>query len=98
MTFIQTAVTEYGYNSAEWRAKRLFDDDHQRILMHHLFLQQGDGRFFGPVEFPKLSITEFFAYMKLLNTMPNGVSELYHLNKRLEILRVLIFGKKDPLH
>ena len=36
--------------------------------------------------------------MKLINSLPNGLSELYHLNKRLEILRVLIFGKKDPLH
>ena len=49
LTFFQTVITEFGYNSAEWRARKLFDDDHQRILLHHLFLQQGDGRFFGPV-------------------------------------------------
>jgi pimeloyl-ACP methyl ester carboxylesterase len=35
MTFFQTCVTGHGYNSAEWRSKRLMDDDHHRILMHH---------------------------------------------------------------
>lgn len=28
LTFFQTVVTEHGYNSKEWRDKRLFDDDH----------------------------------------------------------------------
>lgn len=57
-----------------------------------------EGNSFGPVEFPKLSITEFFGYFKLINSFPHGLSELYGLNKNLQILRVLIFGKKDPLH
>jgi hypothetical protein len=34
----------------------------------------------------------------MLNTMPNGPSELYGLNRRLKLLRVLVFGQKDPLH
>jgi hypothetical protein len=57
-----------------------------------------EGRSFGPVEFPKLTITEYFGYVRLLNTMPNGISENYHLNQKLKILRVLIYGQKDPIH
>jgi pimeloyl-ACP methyl ester carboxylesterase len=98
MTFFQTVITENNYNSQEWRGKNLIDDDHQRILLHHQFFKNRDGRSFGPVEFPQLSITEFFGYFKLINSMPHGLSELYNLNKHLKILRVLIFGKKDPLH
>jgi hypothetical protein len=35
------------------------------------------------VEFPYLTITEYIAYIKILNTMPNGFSENFHLNKKL---------------
>lgn len=76
----------------------MFDDDHERIMIHHKFLQTAEGRSFGPVEFPKLTMTEMFGYMRLINSFPSGLSEIYGLNEKLEIFRVLIFGKKDPLH
>lgn len=50
------------------------------------------------MEFPKLTMTEMFGYMRLINSFPSGLSEIYGLNEKLEIFRVLIFGKKDPLH
>jgi pimeloyl-ACP methyl ester carboxylesterase len=82
LVFFQTTFTEHGYNSAEWRAKKLWDDDHHRILIHHNFLKTAEGRSFGPVNFPYLTITEYFAYIKIFNTMPNGFSENYFLNRK----------------
>ena len=38
------------------------------------------------------------AYIKLFSSIKGGCSEFYRLNKKIDILRVLIFGKKDPLH
>lgn len=67
-------VAEYGYNDADWRKKNLWDDDHERLIMHLKFMQVAEGRMFGPVNFPKLTITEFFAYFRLINTLPNGLS------------------------
>ena len=69
-----------------------------RNLIYHKFLEVAVERSFGPVSFPQLSITEFFGYMKLINTCPNGLSQYYGLNKNLKKFRVLFFGKKDPLH
>ena len=57
LTFVQVCITKYGYNSQEWRDKRLFDDDNCRAIMHNLFLREIDGKFFGPVEFPRLTKT-----------------------------------------
>ena len=52
----------------------------------------------GPVAFPNFTLTELMGYVRLINGFPNGVSELYHQNRELEVPRVLIFGDKDPLH
>lgn len=38
------------------------------------------------------------AYIKLFTSLPNGCSQFYELNQKLTLLRMLIFGKKDPLH
>jgi hypothetical protein len=46
-------------------------------------LKTAEGRSFGPVEFPKLTITEYFGYIRLITTMPNGLSENFHLAKKL---------------
>ena len=48
-TFFQTAVAENGYNSKEWREKRLFDDNHQRNVIHEKFLESAEGKIFGPI-------------------------------------------------
>ena len=66
--------------------------------MYNLFLNTAEGRFFGNIEFPKLKQSEYFAIVKLFNSTPRGLSEFYNLNKNLNIMRVLIFGKEDPLH
>ncbi len=98
MTFFRSSIAEHGLNSREWREKKLYDDDKSRAVIHNLFLNAVYDKFFGPVEFPKLTKNEYFAYIKLINSFPNGLSELYSLNAKLPIFRVLIFGKKDPLH
>ena len=38
------------------------------------------------------------AYIKLFSSIPNGSSCFYELNHKISMLRVLIFGKLDPLH
>ena len=42
--------------------------------MYNLFLKAAENRSFGPVKFPKLVPSEYFAYLKLLNSAPNGLS------------------------
>ena len=48
--------------------------------------------------FPNLTLTEYFAYAKLFNTFPNGISENYRKNMDHKLLRVLFFGRSDPIH
>lgn len=67
--------------------------------MHHKrFLEDSKDIAFGPVPFPRLTLTEAAAYIKIISSLPGGGSEHFSLNKHLNILRVLIFGKNDPLH
>jgi hypothetical protein len=48
--------------------------------------------------FPKLSVTDLCAYIKLFATVPGGVSQFFMWNRKVRLLRVLVFGKKDPFH
>ena len=63
-----------------------------------MFLASTDEYFFGPAKFPKLTVTEYYAYIKLFTTMDECMSINYYKNMKLPVFRVLFFGKKDPLH
>ena len=74
MTFYQITIGGCSYNSKEWRARQLHNDDRYRQQIHKTFLEMTEGKSFGPVQFPKLTLTEYFAYIKIINTAPNGLS------------------------
>ena len=66
--------------------------------MNSIFLEETKDVAFGPVPFPRLTITEMVAYIKVIGSLKGGCSDFFTYNKKLNILRVLIYGKKDPLH
>jgi hypothetical protein len=45
-----------------------------------------------------MSLLQLCGYTKLMASLPEGCSQYYALNRKLKLLRVLIFAKDDPFH
>ncbi len=48
--------------------------EEDRKILHLKFINSTNQYHFGPAVFPELTLTEYFAYIKLFNTFPNGIS------------------------
>lgn len=100
-TFYRNVIGCYGFGVGPNRNAmlRLLNKDEYRAKQNARFIDDTREIFFGTkVQFPALSVTEMSAYIKLLSSLPEGLSQTFELNHRIKMLRVLIFGKKDPLH
>ena len=98
-TFYLNVVLKYGFIGPKGNAMiRLLNKEEYREKHHARFVNDSRDVYFGPVQFPALTVTEMAAYIKIFSSIPGGPNRLYELNHKIKFLRVLIFGRKDPLH